>query len=123
MNHRDQIILEKILKYCREISDTLQYFHMDKNLFYDKEAGYIFRNSITMPILQIGELAKNLTDEFRLAHKDIPWKLIMGMRDIFAHHYGAIDYDTVWNTATRDIPEPSKLLAAILKTENEKQDE
>jgi uncharacterized protein with HEPN domain len=39
-----------------------------------------------MPILQIGELAKNLSDEFRETNNDIPWKAIMGMRDIFAHH-------------------------------------
>ena len=29
---------------------------------------------------------------------------IKGMRNVFAHDYGAIDYDRVWDTVTEDIP-------------------
>ena len=36
-------------------------------------------------------------------HKGIPWKAIAGMRDIFAHHYGSIDYEMTWNTSIEDI--------------------
>jgi uncharacterized protein with HEPN domain len=33
----------------------------------------------------IGEAAKNLPDEFRKKHSDIPWKRMAGIRDIIIH--------------------------------------
>lgn len=38
-----------------EIKDTHDYFKKDKDLFMNEKRGFIYRNSITMPILQIGE--------------------------------------------------------------------
>ena len=48
---RDTLIIEKILRYCDEISKTHEVFENNKSLFLDKENGFIYRNSITMPIL------------------------------------------------------------------------
>ena len=103
MNEIDSAIVKKIIAYCEEINKTHIYFNNDKVLFSDKEKGFVYRNSITMPILQIGELSKNLSDEFRKKYNSIPWREIMGMRDIFAHHYGSMDYDIIWNTSKNDI--------------------
>lgn len=102
MKDRDMTIIKKMLLYCREIDKTHDFFQHDKDLFCSEE-GFVYRNSVTMPILQIGELSKNLSEEFRTTHSDIPWKSIAGMRDIFAHHYGSIDLDMVWNTSKYDI--------------------
>lgn len=103
MNDRDKIIIEKIIGYCDEIERTHLYFESNKELFFNKQDGFVYRNSITMPILQIGELAKNLSADFRTTYKDIPWREITGMRDVFAHHYGSLDYDLAWNTSKQDI--------------------
>lgn len=100
---RDSLIIEKILRYCDEIEKTHSAFGNNSELFFDKEKGFIYRNSITMPILQIGELVKNLSESFTLEHKNIPWRAIAGMRDVFAHHYGSIDYEMTWNTSKEDI--------------------
>ena len=105
MNQRDKTILIKISDYCLEIQDTHIYFKHDKELFINEKNGFIYRNSITMPILQIGELAKTLSVEFLNESTKIPWKMIMRMRDIVAHHYGSLDYEIVWNTSMSDIPE------------------
>lgn len=118
MNKRDVTILQKICSYCNEIKETHDFFKNDKDLFYDKEKGFVYRNSITMPILQIGELAKNLSDEFRKEYKGVPWREVMGMRDIFAHHYGSLDYDIAWNTSIADIPDlESKLKELLAKSD------
>lgn len=104
MNQRDKTILFKILDYCLEIKETHEYFKHDKKLFIYEKSGFIYRNSIIMPILQIGELAKMLSAEFLSEYTKIPWKMIMRMRDIVAHHYGSLDYGIVWNTSVSDIP-------------------
>ena len=57
-----------------------------------------------MCILQLGELTKQLTPEFTAAHRQIPWSLIAKTRDNYAHHYGVVDFDLVWEAAVEDIP-------------------
>lgn len=41
--------------------------------------------AVCMTLINIGELVKNLTDELREDHKEIPWRSIEGLRDITAH--------------------------------------
>lgn len=116
---RDAIIVEKVLRYCDEVARTHEAFHHDRALFFNKEEGFIYRNSITMPILQIGELVKNLSEDFTSQYNGMPWKAIAGMRDIFAHHYGSIDYDMTWNTSIEDIAMLKDYLEKIEHTKNE----
>ena len=112
-NKRDTLIVKKVLHYCEEIEKTHTAFHNDKNLFFNKAEGFIYRNSITMPILQIGELVKNLSEDFTSTYNTMPWKAIAGMRDVFAHHYGSIDYEMTWNTSTDDITQLKAYLLEI----------
>ena len=87
MNQKDKTILIKIMDYCLEIKATHEYFQQDKELFKNEKSGFIYRNSITMPILQIGELSKMLSMEFLNEYTKIPWKMIMRMRDIDGECY------------------------------------
>ncbi|MBQ9419961.1 MAG: DUF86 domain-containing protein [Synergistaceae bacterium] len=100
---RDKQIIAKILNYCEDVRLAHEHFDNDKSLFFDAEAGRVYRNAITMPILQIGELAKNLSEEFTNNHSSIPWKAVIRTRDFFAHHYWDIDYGNVWDTSHEDI--------------------
>lgn len=111
---RDVVIVEKIIKYCDEVYSTHQMFNNDINLFRNQEVGFIYRNAITMPILQIGELVKNVSDEFRADNNNIPWKLLARTRDFYAHNYGALDYDVTWDTSQNDIPKLKEELEDIL---------
>jgi uncharacterized protein with HEPN domain len=65
----------------------------------------LYRKAVIMSILSIGELAKNLPQEFKSAHKEIPWKRIAGMRDIAAHGYHVMDDDIIWDVVMHSIPE------------------
>ncbi|MBQ6520028.1 MAG: DUF86 domain-containing protein [Anaerolineaceae bacterium] len=118
MNNKDQQIIRKILNYCDEIAKTHVFFNHDSVLFKEQEKGFVYRNAVTMPILQIGELAKGLSKDFCEQYNKIPWRDVMGMRDIFAHHYGNIDYDIVWETATKEIPELRNYLQNIVTAQS-----
>ena len=61
MNRKDKVILEKIIKYSREAKITLAEINFDIEKF--KEGG-TSKNAISMCILQTGELASKLTQEF-----------------------------------------------------------
>ena len=102
MKKKTADILEHIRHYCIDVQETLERFGKDKAVFeMDKD----FRNSICMSLLQIGELSGHLPEDFREATKaTIYWPAIKGMRNLFAHNYGAMDIDRVWETAVEDIP-------------------
>ena len=60
-------------------------------------------------------LAKHLSDNFVANHSIIPWKQIIRMRNLFAHHYGNTDYISVWDTAHDDIKELKSYLLSIIQ--------
>ena len=100
-NARDRACIERILDYCVQVSESLEAIQSDKSSFM---ASHIYQNAVAMCILQIGELVKQLSPAFLSEHAQIPWRLIAKTRDIYAHHYGAVDFDLVWATATEDVP-------------------
>ena len=118
MNRRDKDILDKMLLYCVEIDDAHEYFNDNHTLFLNEKAGTIYRNAVSMSILQIGELTKSLSAEFREQHKGIPWRDIMRMRDLFAHHYGAMNAEQTWHISHSDIAELKQFLQTIIEESN-----
>lgn len=57
-------------RYCNEIKVAMEQFNYDKNIFMNN---FVYFNSCTMSLLQIGELAGRISDELR-NNSDIPWK-------------------------------------------------
>ncbi|WP_370567800.1 DUF86 domain-containing protein [Limnothrix sp. FACHB-406] len=53
----------------------------------------------------MGEATKQISSELRDQQSSIPWSQMAGMRDKLIHHYFGVDLETVWLTATQDIPE------------------
>jgi len=52
----------------------------------------------------IGEAAKNIPEEFRQEHEDVPWSEMTGMRDRLIHGYSSVDLHIVWMTVVEEIP-------------------
>jgi uncharacterized protein with HEPN domain len=60
--------------------------------------------AVLFQIVIIGEAAKRLSNEARIAHPTVPWHQVTRMRDFVAHQYHKIDLEVLWNTASRSIP-------------------
>lgn len=109
---RDKTILKKIINYCEEI----EFAHKEYNhLFEVFDANPTYRNSVSLCLMQIGELSNKLSDEFKENNNSIPWKAIRGMRNVVAHEYGNIDTVTVWETADSDIQDLKQFCIEVLK--------
>ena len=110
MDKRDVTILKHMLKYCNEIEKTINRFGNEiENFKKDND----YKDSLSMKIFQIGELANHLTDEYlEMTKNEINWNAIRGMRNRFAHGYGKMDSDKIFYTAIDDIP---AIKAFILK--------
>ena len=102
MNNRDLQIISHICLHCKEAIGFIKRFGDDYKLFVSDRAYF---NAVAMSILQIGELANALSDEYRESTKnEIPWNMVRGMRNALAHGYSSIDADVLWQTAKNDIP-------------------
>ena len=98
----DKQRLMRIRDYCKLIESTVSRFGGTFDAFSEDVD---FQQSICFSILQIGELANNLSEELKAATTaEMNWSQIKGMRNIVAHHYGKIDFEIVWSVATVDIP-------------------
>jgi uncharacterized protein with HEPN domain len=61
----------------------------------------------------IGEAVKNLPEELKANHTEIPWRRVAGMRDYLIHQYFGVDLKLTWDVLERDIPELKKAIAEM----------
>ncbi len=64
----------------------------------------LFRSAVERQVEIIGEAARGLSEAFKDAHPEIPWRPIMAQRHRLAHEYGEIDDALIWNVATVHVP-------------------
>ena len=102
---RDSDIFNQIIEWCSQLKEAHEQFNHSFDSF---NSNSIYRNAVSMCLLQIGELSKQLSAEFRETHSELPWHEIIGMRNHFAHVYGQMDLASIWETAICDIPNVEK---------------
>lgn len=66
----------------------------------------------------IGEATKRLPTEFREKYTQVDWKGMAGMRDRLIHEYDTVDYDTVWDVVTKEVPPLQKKIEVIIEEES-----
>lgn len=112
MQHRDKIVLEKI------ISETSIALDMISGIAFEEfNSNELVKRAICMTVINIGELVKSLSDEFRSEYTHIPWRAIAGFRDIAAHKYQTLKMGDVYTTVNDDFPDLQKSIRQILYEE------
>lgn len=98
--------LESILQRAEGVHST--------DVFLGSPGGMLLLDGICMKLIAVGESIKRLdkitAGQLLPRYPDIPWRDIMGMRDIIVHHYFEVDADVVFATVRENIP---PLLATI----------
>ena len=97
-HRRDRGRLEDILKYAQNVEQivsgiTYEDFVTDIRIYY----------SVMKNIEVIGEAANMLTRHFRETHTELPWRLIVSMRNVLVHSYAQVSDADLWQTATNEI--------------------
>ena len=60
----------------------------------------------------VGEASTALSERFKDAHPEVPWRDVSALRILLAHHYHRVDLDQVWQIATTSVP----ALASVLRS-------
>jgi uncharacterized protein with HEPN domain len=78
------------------------------------ETNVACKNSISMSILQIGELTTHLSKTFLDSNTKVPWAKMKKMRNIAAHRYGEFNVGILYDTIIYGIPELKRYCLELL---------
>ena len=97
--NRDLDWIEDIIRAIRfllEYADTVDEGHFSVD--------HAIQNVILREITVIGEAARRLSDDFVLAHPEVPVPEMISMRNALVHDYDDIRLPWVWSTVINDLP-------------------
>ncbi len=52
----------------------------------------------------IGEASRNISEDLKKAHPEIPWRQMTGMRNKLVHHYFGVDWEIVDDVLKNELP-------------------
>ena len=67
-------------------------------------------------LIVLGEAANNISEAFAKKHPEVEWADIAGLRHKLVHDYAGVNYDTLWNVVSKDIPALLPKIKAIHDT-------
>ena len=101
-------IVEAIARIERYVED------IDEVEFINNE---LIQDAVIRNIEIIGEASRNIEQhypDYTQEHPHVPFSLAYEMRNAVAHGYFQVDYEVVWKTLERDIPEFEKNILVLL---------
>ena len=105
----ERAALVDMLEFAREVCSFV-----DGRSRRDLDADRTLLRALERTLELVGECARRISEGTRLAHPSIPWKAMVGMRNIIAHEYGRVDLDEIWKTVERDAPRLVLVLEEIV---------
>jgi uncharacterized protein with HEPN domain len=98
-SERDAAHLWDMLDAARHAKELAANVSFDE-LMEDVRTRYALERALEI----IGEAARRVSPALQAQHSEIPWKGIIGFRNVLAHEYGEIDYRRLFTVATQGVP-------------------
>jgi len=109
MVNRDRAVLLKICEEIEYLKSQIQTIELDK--FMSNE---MMKRATAMTLINIGELANHLSKEFKKINDQIPFHKVVALRNVAAHGYHSLKFESIWKTAIHDIPNLELQIKQIL---------
>ena len=101
--------IEDMLQACEDIEKIV------KNITFNEFEYDMMKFRATERLFEIlGEAGNRIPKEIQEKYPEIPWKNIIGMRNIIIHTYERVDVSTLWGAAKKDLPSLKPFLKDIL---------
>lgn len=104
------LFIEDILEKINLIEDSIGKLSKDKF-----EVDELLTDATIRRLEIMGEAVKNIPNNFRKKHPEVPWKDIAGFRDIIIHAYFKVNFNAVWDIIKKDLPDLKKKILKIRK--------
>ena len=110
MTKRDyRLFIEDILESMSMIGEYIEDMDYHHFLVDRKTIDAVIRN-----LEIIGEAARNIPEEIRNVYPAVPWKKMIGLRNIAIHAYFGIDLEIVWRIVSTNIPDAKTEITKLL---------
>ncbi len=109
---REELFLQDII----EAADAIEKFlsNVPKSEFLQND---LIQSAVLQKLAIIGEASARITDNLKTSHTEIPWKQIIGFRNIAVHAYFSMNWEIVWVAATQNAPTLRKKIKEIIHNE------
>ena len=91
------------LQHIKERINNVMNF-LEGKTFEEMKSNIMCFHAVVHNIMIIGEAANLLTGDFRDQHSEVPWRDIIGMRNVLVHGYYTTSPLFIWETYTNDLP-------------------
>ena len=106
---RDPAYLLDMLQAARKVANYLK--GKTREDYWDDS---LLHDAVERNIEIIGEAARRVSDTFKLAHPEIPWRKIIAQRNVLIHEYDDISNDEIWDVAWVHVPALISQLAPLI---------
>ena len=65
----------------------------------------------------IGEAARRISEETKEAHAEIPWPVLIALRNLLIHEYDRVSLARIWEIASLDVPDLIRVLDPLVPPE------
>jgi uncharacterized protein with HEPN domain len=93
---------DALLAYIRESIDRIDEYTNDGHA--RPLPGTMAEDAVLRRLETLADAAARLSERLTARHPNIPWREVVGFRNVLAHGYLGIDPDLVWQVVTRDLP-------------------
>ena len=52
----------------------------------------------------IGEASRNISEDLKMVHPEVPWRQMTGLRNKLVHHYFGVDWEIVADVLKNELP-------------------
>lgn len=96
---RDSVYLADILKSAQIALNYVQ--HVEFDAF---QQDVRTQDAVLYRFTVMGEAARRISEAYKLEHPQLPWREMLGMRNIVVHKYTRVRIIRVWEAVVRDLP-------------------
>ena len=100
---RDPAYLWDMIEAARAAVDYTGNLTLDKFLAADRERA-IMRLAVERQLEILGEAARRVSSQFREAHPELPWREIVGLRNVISHEYDKVNYESIYRIVRNRLP-------------------
>ena len=110
---RDPAYLWDMVEACRAVMEFTEDVTLEEFLAAGRD-GEMRRLAVEREREIHGEAARRVSDHFREEHPDVPWRELVGLRNVISHQYDKVSYAEIHRMLKEQIPNLRAKLESLL---------
>lgn len=85
--------------------------------FAEFKRNYLIVDAVVRNFEIIGEASKNIPERIRHKYPSVPWRKMIGLRNLISHEYFGVDYEMIWTITKENLPQNKIDIQMIVEAE------